>query len=962
MSRGLEFGKNPMSKAIELPSPENEEDHSIRGRQILGRSRFFANGRAYGLGSQFENDTVVRLEGNTYGIAQTVDGEPKITHLFQIPENQNQDDGKRYFRINNDQIFDLSREIPSSLETALPVVDDYNQRLAKDLVIESGQPKKSLSEKRQQAAEKLSAYLEQKNLVEYGPEGEIICDPETIAGLSSDQLESDRVNLPRLPGKKNEINWQTAALDFFKDKLVYSKKDWQKKQEGEEINAKPLFYLPSKREAFDINQIKKGSFYLSFSDIGGTWSTFNDYCQRDFGYSAEEAELALKIYHPEFGSGYRDETGKLMVKKSPGSEKFMPLNSDWITNKAVRFRGQREEREESGIKVATRGKTKSGNVIANWSSPKKAILSQEYDNLRQSGILRMDDFSQYEGSNTSILHRDERRITSRAGKISISTTIRDRNGKEETFSPGYVLGSRLEGKLLVKLTDGLYGIVDEVQGLKRMTHIFHPASPEMIQKKIEAFEARKGRKPVSADIFFGLEDDNSPKLIPFNETELSPKRDEETTEEYAERVATFNAVREYNKLEQISKDLTEQAGIGIHNLSFREQNALATYAFKSDKNYGQAIGFAKKFGNDGLKTFLACEYGLDAGDKIIDLGESLSSADAEKIFAAYNEQISQAQKNAQEIFAEIQQSDPQTVISIENIMEALTARGKDLLIELHQGLSQVPEKDRSNLVEKFLGELKKETPDQKAVRSQFKKIAGVFGGKEINLAALKKSQTLVLRSLENEGGTANLLRTLQRFDRLKPIPEIHWRVDRTSEEYNRRLGLNITDFLGDIAPSQGKKILLEFGPGSGMSKKQRFKAGTGYKYDEFAMADCVYYPIEPVISQLIDFEKIENDLGIELPPEEKRALTEFIYKTIYIKAGQSGADQFEYDEETIAKISQDPNFIKNALIADGEKLAAADAIPQTISSRDATGRVIYPYKILSGQQSENWQKAKADLA
>jgi len=79
--------------------------------------------------------------------------------------------------------------------------------------------------------------------------------------------------------------------------------------------------------------LKKSDFYLTPSDIKGKWQTFNDYCQKEFGYSAEEAELALRIYHPRFGDGYRNDAGQLMVKKSADSSEFRPISAGWITKK-----------------------------------------------------------------------------------------------------------------------------------------------------------------------------------------------------------------------------------------------------------------------------------------------------------------------------------------------------------------------------------------------------------------------------------------------------------------------------------------------------------------------------------------------------------------------------------------------------------------------------------------------------
>jgi len=170
---------------------------------------------------------------------------------------------KRYTPIQ-EQIIDLqsAEELPEELEKIMPTIAEYNQRLAEDLVVESGKRKKIEREKRERAVEKLIDYLEKEKIIEYGPNSEIICDLEGIIDITPNKLADAGIHLSN---KKNGAvkNWQTAAFDFFKDKLIYSKKDWQQKQQGQDTDPKPLFYLPDKDEAFDINAIKKKRFLFN---------------------------------------------------------------------------------------------------------------------------------------------------------------------------------------------------------------------------------------------------------------------------------------------------------------------------------------------------------------------------------------------------------------------------------------------------------------------------------------------------------------------------------------------------------------------------------------------------------------------------------------------------------------------------------------------------------------------------
>jgi len=331
--------------------------------------------------------------------------------------------------------------------------------------------------------------------------------------------------------------------------------------------------------------------------------------------------------------------------------------------------------------------------------------------------LVTDDFRQNEGSNASEVWRDERKITERVGTINITSSYIDEAGRERQFSPRYSLGTDFKGKTLVKLSENLYGIVEKTQGFQRLTHIFEPATSEQIRNKIEEFKTKKGKEPESADIYFGKRDKDTPKPVPFNEAKLSPKREDETPEEYAQRVAAFNAAREYGKLHKISQDLSEQANIGIHNLSFQEQNALATFALESDENYKRVIIFGKKFGNKGIKTFLACEYGQEIGNSILDLADKLEPELAEKIFIKYSE-IVDAAKDAVDYcreFFSAETGDNQAIVK--QIGENLLSRGKNLLLEFHLLAKKSPQ------TEKILDQLDAVKADIMLFASTFQAVA-----------------------------------------------------------------------------------------------------------------------------------------------------------------------------------------------------------------------------------------------
>lgn len=363
-------------------------------------------------------------------------------------------------------------------------------------------------------------------------------------------------------------------------------------------------------------------------------------------------------------------------------------------------------------------------------------------------------------------------------------------------------------------------------------------------------------------------------------------------------------------------------------------------------------------------SFLVCAEDKVYGGLVLELAEQLQDSPAllKKVFSTYREIVDKTQAQAKEIFEKVQQDTPGSPITVEEIVQGLLVRGRDLLFELNASLLDTSTSRRRALVDDFIQELKKETAEDQATRAHFKKIAQLLGGADIDLAGAKRTQSLALHSLEKGGGKAMLLRVLQRMDRLAPIPEIHWRVDRSLEEYSRRFGIDVSKFLDLIATPGDKKTLLEFGPGNGLSKRERSAGQLGKLYDDFAMADKVYYPVGETIGRLLDFEKLEKDLGQALTPAERKLLSEFVYKALYIKQGETARDNFSYDTEVVKEITKDPNALKDLLKNVGQRLAAAEEIPQTISTRNERGEVIYPYKIQGTDQSAAWQKAKQLLA
>jgi len=231
-------------------------------------------------------------------------------------------------------------------------------------------------------------------------------------------------------------------------------------------------------------------------------------------------------------------------------------------------------------------------------------------------------------------------------------------------------------------------------------------------------------------------------------------------------------------------------------------------------------------------------------------------------------------------------------------------------------------------------------------------------GKNINLNFFSSTQKFILEILKENNLKKDLLKILHQNESLSPIPEIFWEVDRDSTEYNRRFGFDLKKFLKRFTkekhPNKNNWTLLEFGPGSGVFKEERSRELQ--HTDDFAMCDKVYYPVNKLIESIIDFEALTTQ-GVNLNEQEKSEVSDFIYRVLVIKKGETEKDNFAYDQNVSNAIEQDPQNIVQSLKAKLPLLKDVTMVPSTNSSRDTQGNLIYPRKIEKNSLTENSQKA-----
>ena len=333
--------------------------------------------------------------------------------------------------------------------------------------------------------------------------------------------------------------------------------------------------------------------------------------------------------------------------------------------------------------------------------------------------------------------------------------------------------------------------------------------------------------------------------------------------------------------------------------------------------------------------------------------EKLGEDGAKEVYDAYMVVVNEANKYTEEIFEYLNILYPEIKLSPEDVRKSLMARGIDLIEEVYLVLE---EKDAEKKVKEILLSTMWERPEESVVRTYFKELAQMDQEGNVSLGEYAKEQEMVMEALKRSAEMSLFTKSLASMGRLEPVPEIHWVVTRDMEDYKRRLGIDLAGLLDDLKKPGSKKNLVEFGPGSGISKRERAFSEVADDYDDFAIADRLYYDIANVVKKLIDFDK----LGLD--PEDQEKLADYIYKMIVIEPGQEGEDRFEYNKQNFQAITENINNLKTILIKRLADLDKVEMVPGTESKCDDQGQTYYPNKIEADKQSEAWKKVRAMLA
>ncbi|MFA6272087.1 MAG: hypothetical protein WC693_03185 [Patescibacteria group bacterium] len=449
---------------------------------------------------------------------------------------------------------------------------------------------------------------------------------------------------------------------------------------------------------------------------------------------------------------------------------------------------------------------------------------------------------------------------------------------------------------------------------------------------------------------------NNPEHTELSLNETASLQDQIQFENPKEDLAMFKILMSLDLRSAIESDFN----IDLSKLNLRTQYQFLKY-IKSNttEQMKPAQDFVQKVSGpdqrlERMKAFLSLESDQVNGDKFIEIGNSLDPEEAQKLFSTYARLVDQATEKAGQIYAELSDKQPEVEISEQWIYQSLLARANALITESHLKLQ-----DQRLDVDEMLQDLEKESAFQEVLRAQFLRIANLLSQDDVDLSKYRHEQELIASSQGKAGENESVyLRALNAMGRLKPLPELYWKVDRNSAEYNQRLGVDIFGLMkGFTQDAAGRKTVLEFGPGSGIAKHERSQKGIRDRYEEYAMSDALYYDIAGIIGKLIDLKKLETKLGRQITPEEQKSFIEYIKAAILIESGQTGSDSIVYDETVRTEIQKDPNRLKPILLTAGERMSMAEAVP-TDQAEETPEGPRYREKLRVSEQTNNWQKAR----
>lgn len=383
--------------------------------------------------------------------------------------------------------------------------------------------------------------LEHKNIISYGDQGEMIVDIENLTEISIGNIRRStnktRKNLG-VGGRWHQYYQGSSKklwYELFRGREVISKEDY----DNGVREPKPLFYMPeTKDQAFDVEAIRKSKFYLglwnfrSSKQVQSNGVDVYPSTYDDIDYF--ETELACKIYHPQYGAGYRDEaSGRLMVKDK--KRNFRPISGELLS----------DELGWNGPQISF----PSGEKASASSKPVDYLYNQGHD-LLERDLVRTTDFRILASYVTAEHYRQE--------KVGISS-----NGLVMLNNVRYFLGRNFSGQpyKVYEISPQLGGVVRyDKDGNEKLEYIFNLFQPG--DKRLKKYTSEK-------NITYGA---------PAKMMDLRPYKNNETISQSSSEVEcgiVDGEAKSFQLLLELSKVFSKETGVNLARFAFLEQTQIA---------------------------------------------------------------------------------------------------------------------------------------------------------------------------------------------------------------------------------------------------------------------------------------------------------------------------------------------------------------------------------------------------
>jgi hypothetical protein len=430
----------------------------------------------------------------------------------------------------------------------------------------AGAEEKSLQEAR--------AELETRGLVERDVEGKTIFNLENIKNLR--ELDLQKGKIASFINRFCDGRSTDALVRIYKGLKGVSREDYDNGEREE----KDLLYVPkSEEDALDIKKIKESRFYLTPRDVIASGIKKEDVRYGGLeNLNFYEIIIPLYIYHPDFGDGFRNSSGKL--------EMF-----DKRKKKYAHFTGEAFDNNFCRINYG-----EFHNVFG------RGFIEKYLPALTEKELLLPTDVK------GSLEHED---------LIDVKN-IRTR-GQVMFEGVHHVLGAEFEGDEAYRMDNKTGFIVkrDKKLGEREISHQFKIVKPE------EARETKGGYKSAGVKEA-GVKD--------FNKEKYLEKREGETEDQYRERVERFSAFSLNLELDNLFKKF----GLQVGTLDFNDQKIIAEAMRGVDFTQKlRLVSLVKKGGKDSIISFLSAIDKPEMAEKIYSIGEFLDGQTAKGIFRHY---------------------------------------------------------------------------------------------------------------------------------------------------------------------------------------------------------------------------------------------------------------------------------------------------------------------------------------